>query len=284
MWISDLIYLYLWQVFRHIEDNQIVWISAIIAYVTTRPFNMKWQEFQELISYPLNKALNGNEIYSELWIKIESPADKQKTDLFLSTNKEKYKFSIKNYTTTRFQVSTMAKKLMKYEWRLSGCPHDSGIILEDKLQNEIIDDIKQDLSDDITIFALTNRKKDNIDIYLLSLKETFLDNIDYMKAEYADRDKTPHWRIRFLFKWHDKHLFSLDLWKNALNRWVWWENRRLIIWDNNLRKTIFYSLLDVSKKDLKPFLAIDQNLKNKAIIKIIEEGIKNHKAPIISIS
>jgi len=56
------------------------------------------------------------------------------------------------------------------------------------------------LSDDITIFALTNRKKDNIDIYLLSLKETFLDNIDYMKAEYADRDKTPHWRIRFLFK------------------------------------------------------------------------------------
>lgn len=276
MLISDIIYLYLWQVFRHIEEKQSVWISDIIWYVTTRPFNMKGQEFQELISYPLQKAINWNEISSELWIRIESPSDKQKTDLFLSTNKEKYDFSIKNYTITRFQVSTMAKKLMKYEWRFSNYTIDSEIILPEEKMKEIISDIKEDIANDITIFALTNKKREKIDIYLLSLKENFLDSVEYMKAEYANREKTPHWRIRFFYPWMEQHLFTLDLWKNALNRWVWWENRRYIMNNDIARKKVFYSLLDVAEKDLTPFLNIDQNVKNEAIIKIIEESIKKY--------
>ena len=277
MWVSDIIYLYLWQVFRHIEEKQSVWISDIIWYVTTRPFNMKWQEFQELISYPLQKAINWNEISSQLWIKIESPSDKQKTDLFLSTNKEKYDFSIKNYTIVRFQVSTMAKKLMKYEWWFSHYAIDSKIMLSKKQIQEIILDIKEDIANDITIFALTNKKIKKIDIYLLSLRESFLDNIDYMQAEYANREKTPHWRIRFFYPWMTNHLFTLDLWKNALNRWIRWENWKHFMNNDTIRKKIFYSLLDVGEKDLTPFLDIDQNIKNEAIIKIIEESIKKYK-------
>jgi hypothetical protein len=42
------------------------------------------------------------------------------------------------------------------------------------------------------------------------------------------------------------------------------------------RKKVFYSLLDVAEKDLTPFLNIDQNVKNEAIIKIIEESIKKY--------
>jgi len=42
--ISDLIYAYLGQVFDYIEKKHAVWISDIIWYVSTRPFNMKWQE------------------------------------------------------------------------------------------------------------------------------------------------------------------------------------------------------------------------------------------------
>jgi len=52
---------------------------------------------------------------SQLGIKIDSTSDKKKTDLFLDTNNEKYNFSIKNYQTTRFQVSTMVDELTKYE-------------------------------------------------------------------------------------------------------------------------------------------------------------------------
>lgn len=276
MLISDLIYLYLWQVFRHIEQNQIVWISDIIWYVTTRPFNMKGQEFQELISYPLQKAINWNEISSELWIKIESPSDKQKTDLFLSTNQERYDFSIKNYTVTRFQVSTMATKLVKYEWRFSDYAIDSEIMLSQEQMYEIVEDVKKDIANDITIFALTNKKNEKIDIYLLSLKENFLDGVKYMKAEYANREKTPHWRIRFFYPWMEQHLFTLDLWKNALNRWIRWENWKDIMSNTTIRKKVFYSLLDVVEKDLTPFLNIDQNEKNEAIIKIIEKSIKKY--------
>jgi hypothetical protein len=78
---------------------------------------------------------------------------------------------------------------------------------------EIIKDIKKDLSDDITIFALTKIKSkgEKIDIYFLSLNERFLDNISYMEVEYANRIKTPHRRIRFYFPGIEKHLFTLDI-------------------------------------------------------------------------
>jgi len=273
--ISDLIYAYLGQVFDYIEKKHAVWISDIIWYVSTRPFNMKWQEFQELIVYPLKKAIN-NEMSSQLGIKIDATSDKKKTDLFLDTNHEKYNFSIKNYQTTRFQVSTMVDKLTKYEWWFSSYTHDSKIILDDTRKNEIISDIKSDLSDDITIFALTKLKKrsEKIDIYFLSLNENFLDNIEYMEAEYADRIKTPHRRIRFYFPGIKWHLFTLDLWKNALNRGLRWENRNEHIEDNDLRKKFFYDLLAVTEKDLTPFTKISQDAKNEALIKIIEEAIK----------
>jgi len=76
------------------------------------------------------------------------------------------------------------------------------------------------LSDDITIFALTKlrKKSEKIDIYFLSLNENFLNNVEYIEAEYANRIKTPHWRIRFYFPGMKDHLFTLDLGKNALNR------------------------------------------------------------------
>ncbi len=277
MLIPDLVYMYLWQVFRHIEDNQPVWISDIIAYITTRPFNMKWQEFQELIAYPLRKSINWNEMSSELDIKIESPADKQKTDLYLRTSAEKYDFSIKNYTTTRFQISTMSTKLLHYEERFKYYEKTSTVRLSDEQIGVITNDILHDVANDITIFALTHRKNDVLDIYLLSLRETFLRNIDYMQAEYADREKTPHWRIRIYLKWCNKHLFTLDLGKNALNRGLWWENWKESILDQTLRKEVFYSLLDVSEKNLWPFLAIDPDLKNEAIINIIAEWIVNYR-------
>ncbi len=46
--------------------------------------------------------------------------------------------------------------------------------------------------------------------------------------------------------------------------------------NTTIRKKVFYSLLDVVEKDLTPFLNIDQNEKNEAIIKIIEKSIKKY--------
>ena len=149
-------------------------------------------------------------------------------------------------------------------------------MLSQEQMYEIVEDVKKDIANDITIFALTNKKNEKIDIYLLSLKENFLDGVKYMKAEYANREKTPHWRIRFFYPWMEQHLFTLDLWKNALNRWIRWENWKDIMSNTTIRKKVFYSLLDVVEKDLTPFLNIDQNEKNEAIIKIIEKSIKKY--------
>ncbi|MDO4713502.1 MAG: hypothetical protein Q4B28_02395 [bacterium] len=129
----------------------------------------------------------------------------------MNIDDERYNFSIKNYTTTRFQISTMANQLAKYESRFSDYSINSVVSLTEEQQGEIISDIQEDIANDITIFALTHKKSSQIDIYLLSLKEDFLNNVNEMKAEYSNREKTPHRRIRFFYEGMEKYLFSLDL-------------------------------------------------------------------------
>lgn len=91
---------------KSIQKSELT-IVDLIAYVSSRPFNMKGQEFEEIIGFMLNKEFS--ELDNQAIIKTQS--DKQSKDLIFSYCNQDFPFSIKNYTISRFQISTYASDM-----------------------------------------------------------------------------------------------------------------------------------------------------------------------------
>lgn len=269
----DNIIIFLRNIIQTIErkKNELT-ISDLIAYSTTRPFNMKWQEFEELICYPIKQTIKQVKDIDN--VSIEIPQNKGTSDITLDINWQKFDFNIKNYDVSRFQITTLSKQLSTFIDLFKDKDKTQSYILGQDLMIYIIDKIITELNTSITLFSLTKLyKNDSLDIYLGSFNKSFFSKIKYIKAIYVDRQKTPHWRLWFYLDNTDLPILSLDLWTNALNRWLWWENWNVYI--DNYYSEMFHPFIINKNKDISKFNKIDNNKKIKHILNFIETELYN---------
>lgn len=142
-----------------IESNKdSISISDLVSYQSTRPFNMKGQEFEEIVGHMLNETFSKINVAD---IRIENPKDKKSDDLILKYGRdEEYLFSVKNYTLKRFQISTFASSLENFEEEfINKLKLKSGDILEYFVAQRLLNDILQKIDVGIVFFALTNLSK-----------------------------------------------------------------------------------------------------------------------------
>lgn len=124
----------------------------LIAYISSRPFNMKGQEFEEIVSYMLNKKFQNMSIGAS----VERQSNKKSSDLILKFNDgRELPFSIKNYKLSRVQISTFAKDLEYFRNTYITSETKPCKELDSATAKKLINDIKEKLEEGITLFALT---------------------------------------------------------------------------------------------------------------------------------